>query len=216
MVTGFVHRCYSTKRLTNVERNSFFVSPDLHDIIIGLSLGDLFIRRESKNARLFFEQGVVNEDYLLHLYSLFGGYCQSEPKKSDRLPDKRTGKVYTRIQFITYSLPCFNYYHGLFYVDKVKTIPFNIGELITPIGLAYWAMDDGSKHDYGFILCTHSYSLSEVLLLIKVLKEKFDLNCTYPKNKKDQHRIYIKADSMDKFRSLVTPHFHSSMMYKLS
>jgi hypothetical protein len=34
----------------------------------------------------------------------------------------------------------------LFYVDGVKEIPLkkNIGELLTPVGLAYWAMNDGS------------------------------------------------------------------------
>jgi len=38
---GYINRFYSSKRLTNVERNSFFVSQDLHEVIIGLTLGDL-------------------------------------------------------------------------------------------------------------------------------------------------------------------------------
>lgn len=76
-------------------------------------------------------------------------------------------------------------------------------------------MEDGTKRDNGFIFCTDSYTLSEVELLIKVLKQNFNLNCTYQKNK-DNYRIYIKSDSMNKFRSLVTPYFHESMMYKLA
>jgi len=77
-------------------------------------------------------------------------------------------------------------------------------------------MDDGSKSRNNFYLNTDSYSLSEVQLLIKVLKENFNLNCSYHLKRKDQYRIYIKIDSMDKFRSLVTPHFHDLMMYKLT
>lgn len=37
---ALVSRYYSTKRLTNNERNSFSITPDLHGAIIGLSLGD--------------------------------------------------------------------------------------------------------------------------------------------------------------------------------
>jgi hypothetical protein len=91
----------------------------------------------------------------------------------------------------------------------------NIGELLIARGFAYWAMDDRAKKGHGFILCTNSYTFSEVELLIKVLKSNFDLNCTIHKQGEDLHRIYILPDSMDKFRSLVPPHFHSSMMYKL-
>lgn len=128
--------------------------------------------------------------------------------------NKKTNKVYTSIHFYTYSLPCFNYYHELFYVDKVKRIPLNIGELLTPLALAYWAMDDGVAHR--FSLCTDSFTFSEVELLIKVLKNNFDLSCFIHKRENNQFRIYIKKDSMNKFRSLVTPHFKESMLYKLS
>jgi hypothetical protein len=207
---------YSTGRLTNAQRSSFSVPPNLHEIIIGSSLGDLNIQKEYTNARLRFEQGSLHEAYIMHLYELFKGYCSSAPKKADRNPDSRTDKVYTRISFNTYSLPCFNYYYDLFYVNGIKRIPLNIGELLTPLGLAYWAMEDGSKSRNNFYLNTDSCNLNEVELLIKVLKENFDLNCSYHIKRKDQYRIYINIDSMDKFRSIVTPHFHDSMMYKLT
>jgi hypothetical protein len=32
-------------------------------------------------------------------------YFSSGPKTSNRLPDKRTGKIYSRVTFYTYSLP---------------------------------------------------------------------------------------------------------------
>ena len=58
------------------------------------------------------------------------------PLKSRKL-DFRTGKIYNRIKFNTYSLPCFNYYYDLFYIYGIKIIPLNIGGLLTPKGLAY-------------------------------------------------------------------------------
>jgi hypothetical protein len=214
---GFINRSYNTKRMTNVERDSFFVSPDIHNILIGSLLGDLHINRQrnSINSRLMFKQGKINEAYILHLYDLFKYYCGTGPKYSGN-PHVKTGNINYSISFNTYSLPCFNNYYDLFYVDRVKRIPLNIGELLTPVGLAYWAMDDGCRLKNNFVLCTDSYSFSEVELLIKVLKDNFDLNCTYLVRNEDQYRIYIKSDSMAKFRSLVTPHFHCSMMYKLT
>lgn len=102
-------------------------------------------------------------------------------------------------------------------MNGVKIIPDNIGEILTPVSLAHWAMGDGYKSKSGFTFSTNSYTLSEVQLLVKVLKDKFDLNCTIHKTSgKDQHLIYIATGSMSKFRSLVTPYFHESMMYKIA
>jgi len=100
-----------------------------------------------------------------------------------------------------------------------KIISSNIIDILTPISLAYWAQDDGSKSQSGFSLYTQSYSEIENLSLIKGLKDKFNLNCSiqsrYKKNT-TQYIIYIKANSMSDFKNLVTPYFHSSMLYKLS
>ena len=46
-------------------------------------------------------------------------------------------------------LPCFNYLWELFYKDRVKIVPMNIGELLTLIGLAYWIMVDGGLGSNG-------------------------------------------------------------------
>lgn len=211
-----LNRPYSTKRLTNAERESFSVSPDLHPIIIGNLLGDLHINKQRNNSRLVFKQGLINKGYIYHLFELFSSYSNMEVPKHYEFFDKRSNKSYTSIVFNTYSLPCFNYYYNLFYLENIKIIPLNIGELLTSEGLAYWAMDDGCKSKNAFYLNTDSFTLDEVELLIKVLKQNFDLNCTHQIRGINQYRIYIKTDSMKNFRFLVTPHFHSSMMYKLT
>ena len=62
------------------------------------------------------------------------------------IKDNRTKKIYSAISFTTMQLPCFNKYRDLFYELKVKRVPDNIYELLTPRGLAFWLMDDGSRH----------------------------------------------------------------------
>jgi len=65
------------------------------------------------------------------------------PKITNRKEDKRTGKVYNSLIFKTRMLPCFNYLWDLFYDNKIKKVPLNIGELLTEVGLAFLIMDDG-------------------------------------------------------------------------
>ena len=76
-------------------------------------------------------------------------------------------------------------------------------------------MDDGNKTGTGFRLNTQSFTKVENLLLIQILKEKFDLDCSLHLSGNNQQRIYIKSRSMLKFKDLVSPYFHESMVYKL-
>ena len=48
-----------------------------------------------------------------------------------------------------------------------KIVPINIENLLTPRGLAYWIMDDGSLQNKGLHLNTYSFTSKEVLILKK-------------------------------------------------
>jgi hypothetical protein len=89
------------RQLTKLERSQFVLSKDLKEILIGLLMGDLCAnkRKSAVNARLVVEQGLIHKEYLCHLYELLKIYCGTGPQISNRLPDKRTGKTYTRIKF---------------------------------------------------------------------------------------------------------------------
>lgn len=117
-------------------------------------------------------------------------------------------QIYTRV------LPCLRLYYNIFYLNGVKIIPTNIETLLTPVGIAYWAIDDGSKAGSGFYFNTHSYTLEEQELLKSILFSKFGLLCNIHKHK-NQYKLYIIASSITKFRTLVIPYFHDSIIYKL-
>lgn len=55
----------------------------------------------------------------------------------------------------------------LFYPKGVKIVPTNIGDILTARSLAFWSMDDGSKARAAFLLCTESFTLESVQLLVK-------------------------------------------------
>jgi hypothetical protein len=49
-------------------------------------------------------------------------------------------------------LPCFNSYKELFYDLNKKVVPENIYNMLTPRGLAFLIMDDGSRQGSGLHL----------------------------------------------------------------
>ena len=69
--------------------------------------------------------------------------------------------------------------------NKIKIIPYNIYDLLTPIALAHWIMDDGVKRNKGLVLCTDSFSISDVVRLSNVLRIKYGLNTTITRFKEN-------------------------------
>ena len=114
----------------------------------------------------------------------------------------------------TYCLPCFKPIYNLFYLDGKKIIPSNIGELITPLGLAYWLCDDGGLCGNSTRLHTNSYTLAEVNLLAQVLNDKFNLKCSILKNGTG-FVIRISTKSMPVLQELFKDKMPSMMQHKI-
>jgi hypothetical protein len=203
---GITSQNQTIQTLSRLERSQFSLSQYHKNILIGLILGDLNIQKMTLNSNPFcsFEQGFVHKEYLEHLYELFKSYCLRAPKISNRLPDKRTGKVYSRIRFHTYSLPCFVEFYNLFYPEGKKILPANIADLLTPLSLAYWIAYDGSwnKSQGYVVLSTNSFLLAEVELLISVLNDKFDLKC-YKAKQNCGYIIIIPSYSVSNLQNLL-------------
>jgi hypothetical protein len=161
------------------------------EILIGTLLGDSNLQTFSKNKksyRLRFLQSFNQKDYIDHLYEIWKNWVLTPPKISKYL-DKRTNKEYSRISFNTKTDPVFKPYGDMFYKqDKesnklIKILPNSeiLSELLTDRGLAYWFMDDGSrvsKNVKSMRICTDSFTEEEVLILINILKIKYNLNCS--------------------------------------
>ena len=209
---------FSNQRFYRTSPKAHLVlSSELKEIITGSMLGDLSSERKSikSNARLQFKQSIKNEVYINHLWSLFKEYCGSKPLTMSYF-DKRVNKMkdYSSIKFQTLSLPCFNEFREMFYNhDGLKIIPLNLKELLTERGLAYWIMDDGYKSEKGFYLCTESFSLSEIIFLIDILKSKLGLECNYHSHT-NGYRLYIFGSSKDKLINLIKLYLLSHFYYK--
>jgi hypothetical protein len=98
----------------------------------------------------------------------------------------------------------------------IKIVPLNIEEYLTPLALAIWFMDDGSRLGRGARIATNCFTLEEVNFLCNVLYRKYNIIATPHKCGKDKgHIIYIHVNSMKLFIKIVKPFLLPSLYYKL-
>ena len=128
---------------------------------------DIYKKNLKGNSIILFSQSslrIHHYNNFKHVYELFKPYLSKSFNLKERtFKDKRTNKIYSSISFKTLSLPCFNHYKTLFYISEIlKIVPSNIKDLLTPRGLAYCIMDDGSL---GLHLNTYGFTSKDVLNL---------------------------------------------------
>jgi ubiquinol-cytochrome c reductase cytochrome b subunit len=193
---------------------------DILSIIFGSLLGDAHAeyRSKGKGTRITFYQEYKHSAYLIWLHNLISelGYCNSiTPIIQTRLGKK--GIIRKIIRFKTWTYSNFNWIHELWYKNNVKVVPLNIGEYLSPLALAIWIMDDGTKSGSSLKFATNSFTYSECLLLVKVLYDNFNIKASVQSaGVENQYVIYILSESMPQLREIVLPYIHPSMKYKLT
>jgi len=121
---------------------------ELREILIVMILSDACMYKKSNHALIKFEQGYLQEEFLLHLFSIFKLYCfMIEPGKRFNLRGPRKGLIKS-LWFKTFSHYSFTEIWNLFYVKTEKRFVKRIEEgliknHLTARGLAYWIMGDG-------------------------------------------------------------------------
>lgn len=171
------------------------------------------------SVRFSLEQGVKNSAYIHHLNIFLHelGYCSNlTPKlvvKSESTVDKRLDPSSTRYNYrlTTYSFTSLLWVYNSFYHEvegnMKKKIPKWIGEFITPLGLAHWIMQDGSRQkNQGISLATNSFTYEDCVWLSKILSEKYGLKTSVIKaGHIDQWKISIWKQSMADLVLIVKP-----------
>lgn len=194
---------------------------ELREIVFGSLLRDAKLELPPRgiNARFGFTQSESHSEYFYSFYNIF--FLCSAPPRTYSYLDLRSGNTYTSINFLTITSPLFTEFYNFFYQGKIKVVPFNLIELLSPLALAHWIMQDGSLGTSGGLyLCTDAFNSEDVVKLATYLTSKYKLDCTTPKapgklGKLGHKRIYIKKSSVSLVKALVLPFMHSSMLYKL-
>ena len=192
--------------------------------IIGHLLGDGTLESSptAHYPRFAFTQTFKRFSYGWHVFVNLSHLCQKLPTLNQSL---WKGSINYNIVIHTRYYPLFSFLYELFYSEnlnsetqikgRIKIISDELLFYLNPCVLAYWAMDDGSKSgESGFYFHTKGFNFIEVYRISGMIHYIFGLKVTVQSHK-NRPVIYIPSKSFKKFKNIVEPYFHKSMMYKL-
>lgn len=190
----------------------------LEQIVVGNLLGDAWMERKSPtaNARLRYCQVSPRHDQrFFFVFKYYVIYCLSFATFRTRV-DPRTGHVGSSWQFSTRALPFFTNFYILFYVNKVKVVPVNIVQLLTPIAIAAWIMDDANHNtNGGLVFNTQGFTPADVDRLSAALNVNLGINSYRMSDSRGKPIIYVRKADVVIMAAVVSQHMCHSTLYKL-
>ena len=185
-------------------------------ILDGILLGDghLEKQRGALTARLKIEHSEAQSAYVDWKFSEWREWVRTPPRS--RLRQNRLGTSSRNVAFTTLSHLEFEMVWRRFYKDRRKVVPMDLE--LTPLAMAVWFMDDGSKKSNqcrGLYLNTQSFVLREVRFLQMVLLRDVGVE-TSVRKQRDGVQIYIPSSSVTDMTAYIVDYVLPSMRYKLS
>ena len=187
------------------------LSPEAQSVVVGSLLGDAYLY---PNGTLQIEHSLDQAGYVAWKYEKLQGIAGKAPVTVERY-DSRTDRVYRSMRF--YTKAHLKLYRGVFYHDRKKVIPAEIRDLLDPIALSVWFMDDGgrgARTPKGLVFNTSCYSEPEQALLRAALAERYGVEVSIHRVGKG-FQLYVRARAFERFVSVVAPHVVPLMRYKL-
>ena len=184
---------------------------EARSVIVGSLLGDAYLY---PNGTLQIEHSFGQENYVRWKYEKLSGIAGKAPVAVER-HDSRTNRVYRSLRFYTKAL--LKEYRDVFYRERRKIVPAQVGDLLDPIALSVWFMDDGgrgARTPKGLVFNTSCYSEAEQVVLQSVFADKFGVVMSVHKVGRG-FQLYVRSQSFERFVSVISPYIVPQMRYKL-
>lgn len=193
-------------------KSNFQLNKTQKDILIGTILGDSGLKYRGRHCRLHVKHSINQLSLVEYKREVFKNITSM---KINKFIQKVKGKDYGFAEFVTLTHSQFTEYHKIFYKEGKKIVPRSIKDMLkTPLSLAVWFMDDGAADYAGATLQTHCFSLQEVEIIRKTIKDNFSLETTKRKNKK-KWIIYFPKSTMNSLKKIIQPYMLKQFYYKL-
>lgn len=187
------------------------------DVLAGLLLGDGHLETQNggRTYRLKVEHGLKQRDYVQWLYNIFSEWVPNGIYTKNRKNGLKS------VGFTTQSHATFRFYGQQFYgKNRKRHVPVLIKKIITPISIAVWFMDDGSRKSLQhntYNIHTLGYSKKDLEIMQDVLLKIFNIQTHLHKQKGKYYRIYILSESAKRFTDLIKKYISPirSMKHKL-
>jgi len=201
-------------KLTNFQKEA------LH----GVMLGDGHLAKRSKTSTPHYTQtfGQKAGIFASHIYGLFLGFCSPRGFYTYMVQSGKNSPFYQRWIVSTLVSTEFQPFVDLYYTfntlgKRIKILPKNIKDIISPVTLAYLVMSDGNIHKtHGIIrLCTNNFTKSEVQLIADAIYSRYKIECRLEHVRKQQYIIVIRKSEVPKFQAIVKAHIIPTLMYRI-
>lgn len=207
-------------------KNTWYYTPtpeeqaDIEQFIRGSLLGDGCIAKlgkNSKNNRISFGHSEKQLCYLNWKQNYLDKFDMSGKITKVTAVSKRykTGQCIS-YHFKSRSNPIFTKYRSLYYPNNIKKLDRQDIVNINELGLAIWFMDDGyilrsNNKNSCLIICTTSFTREDTEFLIELLRNKWNVKCSYYSSEKG---IRISVSDSPKFLKLIEPYKIDCLDYK--
>jgi len=181
------------------------------EVLYGTLLGDgcLFIYPTSKNPSLLMYHSISQKMYIQMKLNIFKDFVYNSKLKTAK---RKKGK---RVYFRTCCHEEFYPIYKDFYKDKTKIVTKKILDQLTPLSVAFWFMDDGSRcKNRGLAIHTNSFTLNEVEMICQWFYDKFDIITKPQKRKENQWVVFFSNKTSKEFVDIIIPYVCMSMRYK--
>lgn len=183
------------------------------EILFGGLLGDMCIQKHLKNYRGSIIHSVKQLEYAQYLHkelnNIVGIFRFIKVKANNNFYDECQFSIKPNLNL--------EFFYKEFYenFNNKKDIPYNL-ELLTPLAIAIWFMDDGfllnNGHSKTLGFSTCNFSLEGLLRIQKYLEENYNIKTIIRKN----FYLIVKKESALTLKNLIDPYIINSMKYKVN
>ena len=202
----------------------FSVNHELHntplnqsqkEVMYGSILGDGYLRSTGHGSySLVFTHGEKQLEYLKWKYDIFEQFVTTKKFRVTRTEFHGNAPS---LSFSTISHPEMTAFYHLTHPDGKKRVTKEWLDLLSPLSLCVWYLDDGSLNKrYGtIVLSTNAYSLEEHHLMIDYFESVYGIHPKIEPRRNNQYALRINASESKAFRSIVSDYVPDCMSYKL-
>ena len=194
----------------------FCISSRQYDIIVGTLFGDGRLECRSKRctARLRVHHCAKQKALVFWKYKKLRNLVSTGPRRIHSWVNPRNKKKHYSWYFHTKTFADLGLLYNMFYINGKKRLPEKTENILNPLMLAVWYMDDGSRDRQNIILNTQNFEYFEQEKLQKIFRQKYKMK-TYIVKDRDKFRLYFDKRSSEEFLSVIKDEIISSFRYKL-
>lgn len=187
------------------------------EILLGILLGDgsLSSKNGNFNGGVDFSHSIKQKEYFDEIVRLLGENVGTSTATSGYGSEMVRAHFYTNAEFK-------EIVNNFCIKDKKKYVSKEWAELLTPLSLAFWYMDDGTIKNADsdnvrptMTIATNNFTYDECLNLLSALQRFGIVADIKTVDSYKGNTIYLNTENAIKFATLIAPYICESMKYKL-